>query len=233
MESPGKDVEAVEAIAGHVFRDKRFLAAALTHQSCRFADSSAENNQRLEFLGDAVLGLLSAEMLYKESGGRDEGFMTVARSRAVSGEHLASVARLSGINRFLRYNRSILPSSPELSSKRTLAALTEALFGALWLDGGMEAVRPFFARYIVPELEKAVLAGGSHIDPRGELQIHSARNHKTMPEYSVECLENRGNVFLFEAEARVAGKSAKATGSSKKEAMAKAARKWLELFGKC
>ncbi|MBP5542879.1 MAG: ribonuclease III, partial [Kiritimatiellae bacterium] len=109
MMRPEQDinVEAVCAILGRTFSDNSLLATAFTHQSYAHGREGVEDNQRLEFLGDAVLGLLAADTLCRDDPGADEGVLTRRRSALVSGEALAALATRLGLPRFMRFSEGV------------------------------------------------------------------------------------------------------------------------------
>ncbi len=220
------DCAAIEAALGFAFQDKSLLAEAFTHQSYANGRNDVADNQRLEFLGDAVLGLLCADKLYRALPGMDEGFLTVRRSHAVSGEALAEVARCTGLAPFMRFSPGVRDGA-ERSGTRTLAALVEAVFGAAWLDGGLDAVRGLFEKFLLPRLDLSPGDGALHVDPRGELQTYALRAGLGEPKYETTCLDSDGSNFLYRATVRVGDASASATGGNTRKACAAAARAWL------
>ncbi len=132
----------LEERLGHVFRDKKLLKRALTHAS---ANGSA-SNERLEFLGDRVLGLIAAEKLHQLYPKDDEGALALKFNHLVRAEACAAAVEAAGIADHL-----ILAKSESGSGGRRKIAITsgacEAVIAALYLDGGLEAVRPFIDRY--------------------------------------------------------------------------------------
>ena len=127
---------------GHDFADAALLAEALTTPSCRMADAAVRDNQRLEFLGDAVLGMIAAERLYAAMPGENEGSLTVRRTRMVSTAALAAAAARAGIAAHLKVGRG---APPVAEGSKTLADAVEAVIGAAYLDGGIAAAREVFA----------------------------------------------------------------------------------------
>ena len=129
---------AAQDAIGYTFSDRSLLYTCFTHASC--AAGGEESNERLEFLGDAVLELIVTERLYRDVGAR-EGVLTELRKRYVSKEALLCVERRIGLMRFLRY----MGGEDALRGK-TASNLVEAVIGALYLDGGMAAAQAFVAR---------------------------------------------------------------------------------------
>ena len=220
------DTEAVCAIIGYRFADTSLLETAFTHQSYAHGRSDAEDNQRLEFLGDAVLGLLSADALFRADAGADEGVMTARRSALVSGSALATAATRLGLPRFMRFSPGVRDET-ERSGARTAAALMEAVFGAVWLDGGLEAVRGLFGRVFGEDMAE-VPEDDYLYDPRGRLQTLTRKMGLGEPEYSI--LEDRGagSEPRVLAEVRAGDKAATGEGGGKRKAFAAAAARLLE-----
>ncbi|MBR0055857.1 MAG: ribonuclease III, partial [Kiritimatiellae bacterium] len=139
------DVAAASAALGCSFANPSLLETAFTHQSYAHGRPGDEDNQRLEFLGDAVLGLLAADALYRADPAADEGVLTARRRALVSGAALARLAARLDIARFMRFSPGVR-DTVERSGERTSAALVEAVFGAAWLDGGCAAATALFDR---------------------------------------------------------------------------------------
>ena len=222
----------LEDAIGHGFARGELLEEALTHPS-RAAESrtgSGTENQRLEFLGDAALGLVAAEMLVERHPEWREGTLTKVRSRLTNEETLARVARRLGLGKYLRLGRG-----EERGGGRERGALLadalEAVVGALWTDGGPEAARQFFRRWFAEEIEEAEEAGGDD-NPKGELQERIQRERKESPRY--ETAEENGPAHARRFRVRVwlgEEKPGEGEGASKREAERAAARQALEGMG--
>lgn len=140
----------LELRLGYSFDNRQLLATALTHRSYRSeCRESLEDNQRLEFLGDAVLGLLSADFAYQSDRVQDEGEMTTFRSRMASGRSLAAAARSIGLGQWLRLGRGERKAGGD-NKDSILADALESVLGASFIDGGIEAAGKIFARVIAP-----------------------------------------------------------------------------------
>lgn len=137
----------LEEKIGYAFRDASLLARALATPSLRMSSPDEKDNQRLEFLGDAVLDFLAADMLYAEHPDEQEGMLTVRRTLLVSGHALAAAAETLGLRKWLRRNVGAHELPPRA---KTLADALEAVVGAVWLDGGLEAARGVFQRLDLP-----------------------------------------------------------------------------------
>jgi ribonuclease III len=233
MDSPEQELEPkdLEMRAGHAFSRPELLAAALTHRS--FAEEAqlpeSTEYQRMEFLGDAVLGLVAAEWLVAHRADWREGTLTKVRSRLTNEATLARVARRLELGKYLRLGRG-----EEQGGGRGRAALLadalEAFVGALWLDGGPSPARAFFERWFAEEIAEAVAAGGDD-NPKGDLQEIMQREGKTTPRY--ETLEESGlpharnyRVAVLRGDAVLA----EGEGASKREAETDAARRALEAW---
>jgi ribonuclease-3 len=214
-----------EEIFGYTFKNRTLLEEALTTPSCKMDRPGVRDNQRLEFLGDSVLGLLSAESLYLSHPGSEEGRLTVKRTQMVSTPALCAAAERSGLRERLRRNRG----AAELpSNSKTLADAVEAVMGAAWLDGGMEAAKTVF--------ESLGLSGNADgeerfANPKGELQIRAqAMRPPQLPRYELLSTSGRAHSPVFTVRVSVEGMgTATAAAGSHKAAEAEAAQKLLAL----
>lgn len=209
---------------GHDFADATLLAEALTTPSCRMADAAVRDNQRLEFLGDAVLGMIAAERLYAAMPGENEGSLTVRRTRMVSTAALAAAAARAGIAAHLKVGRG---APPVAEGSKTLADAVEAVIGAAYLDGGIDAAREVFASLGLGEESAAAEWGGN---PKGELQVRAqAMKPPRHPEYTLVSVAGKSHEPVFTSRVRVEGMGeAEASARTHKEAEAAAAAKLLK-----
>jgi ribonuclease-3 len=238
-------IEGLERLLGHTFKRPELLTLALTHRSYVYdraasgltgdlADPSQDNEQ-LEFMGDAALGLLAAEALCRRFPGSREGELTKLRASVVSRRHLGEVGTRMGLGRWLR-----LGHTAEKNAGRTNAALfanaVEALIAALYLDGGLEAARRF--------VEEEVLAGAlpERVTAEGERVSGAVGDHKSAlqellqasgmgrPLYHLLGESGPDHRRVFRVEVRLDGNKgdpgalAEAEGSTKKRAQQEAAR---------
>lgn len=234
----------LEASLGHSFSKPELLICALTHRSLanelateRGEDESAGNNERLEFLGDAVLGLLVAEALFLLHPEWTEGELTRMRSQLVSRQHMAEVAAAVELGRYLRLSRGEDRSG--LRRKNTvLSNAMEAVIGALFLDGGLEPVRGFVKRHVMGEaaerLARELDSGAALGNFKSALQEHLQAAHAGSPVYKVksESGPDHRKRFLVEVRLKPAdgepGKPlARGIGTTKKLAEQDAARRAL------
>lgn len=208
---------------GWNFRNQELLAEALTTPSCRQSSPEARDNQRLEFLGDAVLGMLSADRLFAELPQVNEGELTIRRTHLVSTAALCAAAERHGLANRLRFAKGLPP--PPANSKIYADAI-EALIGAAWLDGGVEAAKTVFDAL---ELELNAEKGSWSENPKGDLQIKAqAMRPPRHPEYRLIQTEGPAHDPRFTVEVAVEGLgSACATAKTRKEAECEAARQLL------
>lgn len=198
-----------ERAIGYTFRNKSLLKQCFTHKS--FGDSKKEaHNERLEFLGDAVLQLAVSESLYLRED-TDEGSMTETRKRYVSRDALTEAAKKAGILEYLRY-----AGGEDTVGGKTPSNLFEAVVAGIYLDGGMNAARAFLKRF---------LEEGEFCNYKSLLQEYVQERTKRPPEYTTKATENG-----YGCTVRALGKEAEGFGASKKLAEVAAAEKLLELF---
>jgi ribonuclease-3 len=217
---------ALESQLGHRFADPALLKLALTH-----ASRGAESNERLEFLGDRVLGLIVAERLYADHPNLDEGGMAVRLNALVRREACAKVAEAAGLAPHL-----IMATSESSSGGRQKAAILagacEAVIAALYLDGGMEASKRFVLRYwdeafssFAPELRDAKTA-------LQEWTQSGALKEKVQPQYAVTERSGPDHAPHFTIEVRIKGcDTVTGTGPTKRDAEQDAARRMLIQLG--
>jgi ribonuclease-3 len=252
----------LETALGHVFRAPEMLVRALTHRSLAKELAAQEqqhesltiaasvatkfepkidgpgDNERLEFLGDAVLGLVVAETLFGLHPDWHEGELTRVRAQLVSRQHMAQVAEAIGLGRHLRLSRGEDKSG--LRRKSTVLSNTmEAVIGALFLDGGLEPVRAFARRQVLGEaaelLAEELRSGAALGNFKSALQERLQAERTGAPVYRVKSETGPGHRKRFLVEVRLkmeAGEPgkplARGTGSTKKHAEQDAARRALD-----
>ena len=222
---------ALEAAFGHRFSagGGRWLERALTHRSGR-AEPEAESadNERLEFLGDAVLGLLVTQYLLEAFPAWDEGTLSKSRARLVSAPSLQRAAQLLDLGRYLRLGRGEEKTRVR-ERPAVLADTYEAVVAAVYLDAGLEAAARFVRRTL---LEEAVREHGEalgRLDHKSALQEWLHARGARSAEYRVVEESGPDHAKRFRVEVRVEGESLdRGEGSSKKEAEQAAARLALE-----
>jgi ribonuclease-3 len=213
-------------IFGYEFRNGALLEEALTTPSCRQSDPGARDNQRLEFLGDAVLGLLAADALYAARPKDTEGSLTVSRAHMVSSAALCAAAARHDLAPRLKRNKGAEPLPP---NSKTFADAVEAIIGAAYIDGGLPAAKAVF-----DALELADLAGEGEWagNPKGELQVRAqAMTPPQHPKYSLVKTEGKAHEPVFTVEVSVEGLgNARASARSHKEAESRAAARLLSML---
>ena len=179
-----KNTEELEENIGVTFQKKDFLLSALTHRSYLNENPSWEydHNERLEFLGDAVLELVVTEYLYANYP-NPEGEMTNWRAALVNSVMLANVAGKFNINEHLLLSRGEAKDTGR-ARQYILANAVEALIGAIYLDQGYEASKQFISRFILDELP-AILEGKSYRDAKSKLQEEAQERNGVTPSYQV------------------------------------------------
>lgn len=215
---------------GISFKNSALLVTALTHRSA--SNESAElqaNNERLEFLGDAILGMVIAETLYKELLDKPEGELARIKSIVVSERTLSDIGFELGVDKLI-----ILGKGEELSggrSKRTIIAdAMEALFAAVYLDQGFATVEKFILSLLAPEIEK-VLQNRHHHDYKSILQIVSQKLFKDIPIYRLKAKTGPDHDRTYQIACIFHGEEfPAASGKTKKEAEQEAAKNACELL---
>lgn len=204
--------EAEEAI-GYSFRDKSLLKTCLTHSTWGKL-RGAEDNERLEFLGDAVLSLIVSNRLFRENPEASEGQLTALRQQYVSGEPLEAFCKRAGFMRFLRHS-----GGEQNLGAKTVSSLPEAILGAVYLDGGYEEAQKFVWRYL------EFTPSGNY---RTLLQEYVQERTKKTPVYS-PCREENGKQHCVVS---ALGREAHGSGDSKKTAETEAAEKLYRILVK-
>lgn len=217
------DIAGIEQALGHSFRDKQLLARALTHASA----NSRFSNERLEFLGDRVLGLVIAEMLFDRYRDESEGMLALKYNALVRGETCAAAAEAAGLP-----GHVLLAASEAASGGRKktaiLGGLCEAVIAALYLDAGLECAREFIQRYWADAFAKL---GSDMRDPKTMLQEWAQsreRRSRGAPVYRLLSRDGPDHAPRFIVEVTVAGEGSETgEGGSKQEAQQSAARAML------
>ncbi|MBI2962374.1 MAG: ribonuclease III [Deltaproteobacteria bacterium] len=219
-------VAALEARLGHVFRRRDLLALALVHRSS--LHGRGQNNERLEFLGDAVLDLAVSDLLMTRFSAADEGELSKRRAGLVNARALADRAAELDLGPVLRLGRGEERSGGRRKSS-ILAAAYEAVIGAVYLDGGFEAAREVVARHFAADLAPGSAA--SAIDHKTRLQEVTQRRFGETPQYSVVEASGPDHDRAYVVEIRVGGElRGRGAGKSKKEAAQRAALEALAVL---
>ncbi|HWU47992.1 MAG TPA: ribonuclease III [Humibacter sp.] len=208
--------------------DPELLTLALTHRSYAYEHGGIPNNERLEFLGDSILGQAVTVMLYRQHPGLDEGDLAKRRASLVSSVALAEVARTIGLGEYLLLGRGEAASGGA-AKPSILADTVEAVIGAVYLDAGDDAATALVLRLIEPLLEDPDRFGAA-MDPKTSLQEAAAQHGAPAPVYVVT---NSGpdHNKVFHATVEVPGLiAATGDGTSKKHAeMSAALQAWTQL----
>ena len=219
----GEPLAQLTAALGYAFERRDLLEEALSHPSVIGADGG-RSYERLEFLGDRVLGLAVAEMLFHQFSHEHEGDLARRHAALVSGDSLAAVARDLDLERFLILSpgeaRAGSASRPSI-----LADACEAVIGAVYLDGGLGPAAAMVARLWKPLVSTAA----PPIDAKTELQEWAQGRGRPLPAYTTISAEGPPHQPVFTMEVRVKGlEPARATGRSKRAAEQDAARALLD-----
>jgi len=211
---PDSDRAHLTKILQHTFDDVGLLEAALTHPSTGGRDSR-HRYERLEFLGDRVLGLSVAELLYRRFPDEDEGALSKRLVSLVRRETLALVAETLRLDKHLVFAASARAESGK-ARESMLADACEALIGALYLDGGLAPARSFVHRHWEPLVE---VAAAPPLDSKTALQEWLQGHGKGLPAYAVLAQEGPAHAPIFTIQVMAAdGQNAQATGPNKRSA---------------
>ena len=224
----GRKGSPLEEGLGYRFRKRRLLETALTHRSYAHERGLDDHYERLEFLGDAVLGLIAADWLFQRHPDRPEGDLSRLKSTLVSARSLARYAGDLQLGERLRVGVGEERSGGR-AKRSLLADSLEAVFGAIYLDGGMDAARKVVHRFLVEltEDEEAAVAG----DAKTTLQELTQARGWELPEYRLSGSSGPDHDKHFEVECAVRDEVVgRGEGPSKKVAEQKAAAAALQIF---
>lgn len=232
MEPTIQNLDPLEERLGHTFKDKSFLIQAITHRSYlnEHADFPYAHNERLEFLGDAVLEVVVTEHLYKQYA-NPEGELTNWRAALVNAKTLAGIANQLKFEEFLLLSKGEARDANSKARMYILANAIEAIIGAIYMDGGISAAERFINAHILNHLP-FILKNQLYVDPKSKFQETAQEMLGVTPSYKV--LEEAGpdhnkeftvGVYL-EKELVAVGR-----GTSKQEAQVAAAHAALEAKG--
>ena len=215
---------------GYSFRDVSLLEQAMTHRSYAHEslDKTMANNERMEFLGDAVLGFFVSEMLIRSHDDFTEGQLSKKRASLVNERSLAAFARTIGLGEYLRLGKGEEGSGGR-EKPSILSDALEAVVGAIYLDGGLIRLDEWFHRFFMPLLEAHPQAI-HHEDFKTALQQLAQKQFQEIPLYSLTDESGPDHCKLFFVTATVGGITTEGEGRTKKEAEQEAARKALALL---
>lgn len=226
------DFSKFEEKAGVKFRDQALLKQAFTHRSYinENRDSGLEHNERLEFLGDAVLELVITDFLYGKMNDSDEGELTSLRSALVNADTCARVATALGANDFLLLSKGEAKDTGR-ARQYILANTLEALIGAIYVDQNYEAAKDFILKNVAPLMEE-ILKGGSWIDAKSLFQEKAQELKGQTPAYKTVKESGPDHDKHFTVQVSVGNEVyGEGEGKSKQDAEQAAARQALEKQG--
>ncbi len=220
-------IDRCQEVIGYTFQDPNLLALALTHSSV--ASTRLESNERMEFLGDAVLGLVVCQELYQRYEDLLEGQMTKIKSTVVSRRTCAIIVEETGIAELLFLGKGM--PRPEGLPQSVTSAVFEAIIGAILLDGGLEPAREFILASVGPFIDEAFETEHQR-NYKSLLQQHSQRRWGTTPDYRLLDEKGPDHSKCFEVAVSIGGRHfTSAWGMNKKEAEQEAARRALKELG--
>lgn len=222
--------KAIEARLGHRFRDAELLWTALTHRSHAHEqeDGAGTNYERLEFLGDSLLGFLVSDWLYREDPEAAEGVLTRRRQSVVQTSTLARVARGLQLGEVFRLGRGEERTGGR-EKPSLLADTFEAVLGAVYLDGGLRPARAFVRRHLAAEVDRALGTREAVNDHKTRLQEHIQARLRRTPRYRIVKTTGPAHALRFEVEVLVGSDVlARGRGTNRKRAEQEAARHALE-----
>lgn len=224
---PG-DIEKLKKSLGFVFQNPALLKEALTHRSYAVENKLKYDNQRLEFLGDAVLEIILTEYLYKIYPEADEGVMTKMRSALAQQEAIAKLARILNLGSYMYIGRGEAASGGS-DRDSTLCDLFEALLGACYLDAGMKVARRFVLTLVkneFPAPHRMLL----NLNPKGSLQEYTQHKYGCPPVYQVLSVSGPEHNPCYEVEVTVGDYKALGQGGARRQAEFAAADGLLKIF---
>ncbi len=214
-----KTLQQIEQAIGYTFSNKNLLTKAFTHSSA--VDNRLNSNERLEFLGDAVLAVVTCQTLYERFSDYLEGDLTKIKSRLVSRETCSKIARQLGLHKLLKVGKGMV-SSRALSGSLAAGAI-EAVIAAIYLDGGFEAAQDFILKVFGSLIDRA-RAEQVHGNFKSLLQQYAQEQFNATPIYPLLDEKGPDHNKCFELEAVISDRHfPSAWGTNKKEAEQKAA----------
>lgn len=233
-------INTLEKKLGHIFRERTLLEQALTHSShAREHQGTGPDNEQMEFLGDAVLGLVTSHELFRRFPEHQEGQLSKLKAHLVSAEHLVRAAKRLGIGAHLRLGKGEEKSGGRMKAT-LLADALEAILAALYLDAGFERTEAFILGKILgPEirrLERHPDESPAMSDFKSRLQEVVHAKGRPQPVYTVMMEQGPAHRRIFTVEARIQSPdgdgefAARGKGASKKRAEQNAARRILNLL---
>lgn len=235
-ESPNAGAQgraALQTRLGHRFQNQALLRQALTHRSAHRSSqpSCGDSNERLEYLGDSVLGLVMAEALFARFHAATEGALTTMRARLVCNQSLAAQARRLNLQACLLLGDGEAKQADHHAHRDSiLADAFEAIIGALYLDSDMPTVKQVLLQHFAEPLQQS--SPHQHKDDKTRLQEHLQKQGLPLPRYEVVAQQGKPHAPTFTVTCQVSElqASARASGGSRRSAEQKSARKVLALL---
>lgn len=216
------DLSKAEQKIEYVFGDKQLLKTAFTHSSYA-NEHGGRNNERLEFLGDSVLGFVISDYLFRQSERLDEGDMTQKKQRLVSSLPLADVCKKLGLGRFLLVGEGLKKNNLPRS---VMENLCESVIAAIYLDGGLSSADKFIKKFV---LDGGGMSAAEDRNYKGKLQEYTQAEKTGIPRYEIVAKTGPEHSPTFTVSVSVNGKAiAVGSGKSKAEASQSAARRALK-----
>lgn len=226
-----KSGDGLEAKLGYQFKDPELLAHALVHRSFLMGKGMPyeSNNERLEFLGDSVLNMLTTEYLYKTYPDDPEGELSKRKSAIVSWPACAQSSREWDLSEYIKVGKAEVKMTGR-GKEAILADAYEAVLGAVYLDGGLEEVRAILNRIHFPRVPE-IISAADFVNHKSALLEYLQGVLRTVPEYVLVGEEGPEHDKVFTTEVHVNGKAyAQGSGPNKKSAEQEAARLTLEIL---
>jgi len=213
------DLDACQEKIGYRFHNLQLLTDALRHASG--VSHRLASNERMEFLGDAILGVVVCEQLYLQYPEYMEGEMTKVKSVVVSRDTCARISERIGLQEYLILGKG-MAADPQIP-RSVVAAALESLIAAIYLDGGMEPAKDFIVRHVTEEIEQTV-SGEFGVNYKSQLQQYAQREHSVTPVYHLLDEKGPDHSKCFKIAAQVSKQRfLPAWGKSKKESEQRAA----------
>jgi ribonuclease-3 len=220
----------LERKLGYSFKDKGLLKRALIHKSFAFEKDTKENYEVLEFLGDAVIGLIVSEELIKRFPDKTEGELSQIRAFLVSESSLAELAKLVDLGQYLLLGKGESKTGGRERSSN-LCDVFESVFGAIYLDGGFEEAKRVFRERFLDKMWEILENAVTYKDFKSFLQEVTQKEYGEIPTYTVVKAEGPEHSKTFYVECRVKDLKTTGKGRSKKLAEQSAAKEMLRALG--
>ncbi|WP_258806948.1 ribonuclease III [Pseudidiomarina sp. CB1] len=225
MSLPKPPLRELEKAFGYTFRDRERAQQALTHRS-----AAAQHNERLEFLGDSVLGIIVSEALFEKFPKIDEGDLSRMRATLVCGRNLAKIAQRFEVGKFLVLGPGEMKSGGH-RRESILADAMEALLGAMYLESDLETCRKVVLNWLAQQLQ-TIQPGAGHKDPKTRLQEFLQAQQLQLPVYDVVTIQGQAHNQRFTVSCTVEplAEPVLGSGTSRRKAEQQAATQTLEML---